>query len=275
MGGRISGGQVVAATACIFGFCNASAASSPEQASPSAPYSAKETNEQAIFTVLDDIETLWAKWRRPRDHEVELWSQATAGFELGAESMLECAFTMFRINNDKPWRKVRFDPERTPRWQLVSVGGSPPTEEQQSKSMGLSMGNSLGLALSSVETPIVLHRMDESTFFGVRPHLEDGWLDGLPRALRKTLRKTQLRMTFLVSHRNPTVRLADIRTTRSFSPRLGTRISLSQDRRIYDYDQAAGAVVMKYRESKMRGRFFGVARFKADLVQWFEDFSCD
>ena len=53
------------------------------------------------------------------------------------------------------------------------------------------------------------------------------------------------------------------------------RISLSQNRSIYDYDQAAGAVVMKYWESKTRGRLFGVARFRADLVQWFEDFSCD
>ena len=221
--------------------------------------------------LLDNVEALWANRSQLDESDHELWVRAGSVPETVA--LANCAYTVWDAGKDRDWLEARFDPNRDPKWQLVSVGGLAPTEEQLSKFEGrtlppISTAHFMedGEAVPA-EALAVLYRTPDYVFFGVKPHT----LEGVPRIVRKM----QPLITIVVSRDTPSVHIVDVRSTRRHSLKVGMRISSRHHRQIYEYDEAVGAVVMKYQATKMRGRVFLIAKFTIDESQWYDDMSCD
>ena len=221
--------------------------------------------------LLDDFETLWADRREPDESEVELYVRAVSGSETTA--LDKCAYTVWNVVEGQDWLEARFDPAKEPQWQLVSVGGAAPLEEQLSKFETRRLPPiSTARAMEDGETIppgvlAVLHRTEDHIFFGAMPHT----LEDVPRQVRKM----RPLIVLVVSRQNARLHIVDFRSTRRTSLGFGIRLSSLHHRHIYEYDEAVGAMVAKYRETKMRGRAYLIARLVIDESQWYGDISCD
>lgn len=180
---------------------------------------------------------------------------------------------MWEARTEKGWREARFVPSREPPWQLVSVDGSAPSEEELAKfkkrykaPIQTARFTEEGETIP-IEALAVLHRSDDSVFFGAMPHT----LDGAPRIARRM----QPLYVIVVSRDDARVRIVDVRATRAYSLQLGMRVSLMHHRVIYEYNRVVDAMVTKYGEVKMRGRAFVLAKFSVDESRWYDDISCD
>ena len=229
-----------------------------------------ESGDEQHLQLLNDFETLWENRTAPDESEYRLWVRAVAAPETTALST--CAYTMWDARPDRGWREARFDPNREPQWQLVSVGGSPPSDEELSEFNARSKppietarfmeeGETI-----PTEALAVLHRKDDLVFFGAKPHT----LDGAPRSARKM----QPLFMIVVSRDDARVRIVDVRATKPFSPKLGIRVSSMHSRVIYEYNSDVDAMVTKYGEVKTRGRAFAIAKFVLDESRWYDDISC-
>ena len=180
---------------------------------------------------------------------------------------------MWTAGPGRDWRQARFDPNRKPPWQLVSVGGSAPSEEELAKfktrhkpPIEAARFTEDGETIPT-EALAVLHRTDDFVLFGAKPHT----FDGAPRSLRRM----QPLIMVVVSRDDAQVRIVDVRATKPYSIKLTMRVSMMHSRLIYEYDEALGAALTKYGEVKMRGRAFAIAKFVADESRWYDDISCD
>ena len=244
----------------------------PEGAENSGKPRIEAVDEQRI-ELLDDFETLWANRTTPDEDEYALWVRAVTPRE--ARPLSTCAFTMWDARADHEWREARFDPNREPPWQLVSVGGRAPTEEELAKFEGRSKTpietapaqfTEDGEAIAR-EGLAVLHRTDDFVIFGAKPHTLDG--------ASRTVRRMQPLFMTVVSRDDARIRVVDMRSTRPFSVMFGVRVSFMHSRVVYEHNDAVNDVVVKYREVTMRGRAFAVAKFAVDEFAWYDDISCD
>ena len=230
-----------------------------------------ESGGEQHLQLLDDFEALWTNRTAPDEGEYRLWVRAVKAPETTALST--CAYTMWVAGTGRDWREARFDPNREPPWQLVSAGGSAPSEEELSKfnthykpPLETARFTEDGETIA-IEALAVLHRTADSVFFGAKPHMLEG--------ASRTVRRMQPLIMVVVSREDARLRIVDVRATKPYSPKFGMRVSLMHNRMIYEYNDALGAVVTKYGEIKMRGRAFAIAKFVLDESRWYDDISCD
>ena len=244
-------------------------ATSSASADPFVP-SAEHHSEKHV-ELLDDLEGLWARGRAPDEGELDLYRRAASAPEVLLSS--NCAYTIWDVGEGRDWVEARFDAQANPQWQLVSVAGSPPSDEQISKFKTRSLPplRTARFIAQGEAVPqgvlTVLHTSPDFIFFGIKPHT----LEDVPRAVRKM----RPLITIVVSREDASVHIVDVKATKTHSLQFGMRISFRHHRPIYEYDGEVGAMVTKYRATKMRGRLFLIAAFNIDESQWYDNISCE